>query len=134
MRHPYSNLKPAELASRIQWWRGQIIRDFLPNAKSAVLSGSEQGLEEVLLRFDQALQDEHSKTGGGAGPDYHYLVAQSQGLTVADIALLPFMQRVAREYSEVLAKAPALRAWYEGPAGKDPAYRKTIQSSYWWWW
>ena len=51
-------------------------------------------------------------------------------LSVADVNLLPFLQRVE---DDIPTDAPNLRA-YMTRAHAHPAFAKTVVSSWWWWW
>lgn len=106
---------------RIKQWR-RSINNMLPIAKKAVLGGSRSEKDKlwgVLKEIDADV----------VGP---YLCGES--VTVADCAAFPFLWRLNDEFgADELGDYDNLQAWLK-TCNANPAFSKTVQSSWWWWW
>jgi len=100
----------------IQKWR-KSINQMLPIGKKAVLGGgNKQALFDKLKEMD----------GEVVGP---YLCGDA--ITSADCAAFPFLWRLNDEFG--LKEYSNLKSWLD-TCNKNPAFSKTVQSSWWWWW
>jgi glutathione S-transferase len=95
------------------------LSELLPIGKSAVLGGDKTNMWRKLKELDAII----------IGP---YVCGEE--ITVADCAGFPFLWRLENEYGS-LAKynCSNLSKWLKVCKG-NPAFSKTIQTSWWWWW
>ena len=112
------DLETTELQKRVQTWRTSI-NNMLPVGKKAVLGGNQKDKEQLF----GVLQEMETQV---VGP---YLCGEQ--VTVADCAAFPFLWRLHDEFG--LDQYPKLQAWLQTCNG-NPAFSKTVQSSWWWWW
>mmetsp|Transcript_20125 Transcript_20125/g.49382 ORF Transcript_20125/g.49382 Transcript_20125/m.49382 type:complete len:206 (-) Transcript_20125:482-1099(-) len=95
------------------------LSEFLPIGKRAVLGGSKGPMWSKLKELDALV----------VGP---YVCGE--GVTVADCAGFPFLWRIENEYGNLNKKdCPNLANWLQ-TCKQNPAFSKTVQSSWWWWW
>jgi glutathione S-transferase len=104
------------LADSVKAWRNSI-NQMLPVGKKAVLSGATAPLLKLL-------QDMNANV---VGP---YLVGNQ--VTTADCHAFPFLWRIETEFG-LADDYPKLQSWLD-VCSQQPAFQKTIQSSWWWWW
>ena len=102
---------------RIKNWRRDI-NNMLPVGKQAVLGGKKDTLFQLLKEMDQEV----------VGP---YLCGDQ--VTIADCAAFPFLWRLDDEYGFDKNNFHKLQAWLK-TCQANPAFSKTVQSSWWWWW
>ena len=108
-----------DVRQSIKDWRARI-NAMLPDGKAAVLSGKlSKRLHQHLTEMNDAV----------VGP---YLA--SQRVTTADCHAFPFVWRLAQEYPSAFeSDYTSLKAWLE-LCQEQPAFSRTVQSSWWWWW
>ncbi|KAG7341549.1 glutathione S-transferase, C-terminal domain containing protein [Nitzschia inconspicua] len=96
------------------------LSEFLPIGKKAVLGGNNDKMWTKLQELDALIQTPY--------------VAGEQ-LTVADCAGFPFLWRIQQEYGNVWEEHGCnnIPQWLE-QCSRQPAFAKSIQSSWWWWW
>jgi glutathione S-transferase len=104
---------------KVQAFR-KCMSEFLPIGKKAVLGGSDQQMWSKLQQLDGLIE----------GP----YVAGNQ-MTVADCAGFPFLWRIQQEYGNVWEDHNCynIPKWLDH-CSAQPAFAKSIQSSWWWWW
>jgi len=102
-------------------WRSFISKELCPIGKSSVL-GSKKALKELKTMLAEKGKDI-------VGP---FLCGDS--VTVADCALFPFIWRLNSEIG--FANIKGCEEWEKwlSRCESEPAFQKTIQSSWWWWW
>jgi glutathione S-transferase len=105
----------SSLAESVKAWRS-FTNKMLPVGKRAVLSGSTAPLLKLLRDMDANV----------VGP---YLVGNQ--ITTADCHAFPFLWRIETEFG--LAAFPKIQSWLD-ICSQQPAFQKTIQTSWWWWW
>lgn len=110
-----------DVRTEIKKWRG-LIDDMLPDGKSSVLSHESQpskALRRHLEKMNEAV----------VGP-----FLASQRVTTADCHAFPFLWRLKHEYPSAFeSDYPALNEWIN-TCEEQPAFARTVQSSWWWWW
>jgi glutathione S-transferase len=95
------------------------LSEFLAIGKKAVLGGSKGPMWNKLKELDALV----------VGP---YVCGDD--VTVADCAGFPFLWRIENEYGNLSEKnCPNLAKWLQ-TCKQNPAFSKTVQSSWWWWW
>lgn len=117
----HSSLPPdrSRQQAAIQTWRNRV-RFLQPVAKKVVLGGGGNIRSGELHQCLQTMND------AVVGP---FLTGDCA--TMADCHAFPFLWRLDQEFG--LREYPKLHLWIER-CSEEPAFRKTIQSSWWWWW
>jgi len=103
-------------------WRQFITNDIISVSKSAVL-GNKTSKKELF----ELLRNQSSKIQGP------FLCGED--VTVADCAAFPFLWRINSEYGP-LDKIDGCEKWAQwlSKCEAEPAFQKSLQSSWWWWW
>lgn len=96
------------------------LSEFLPIGKKAVLGGNKDQMWSKLQELDELIE----------GP---YVAGNH--MTVADCAAFPFLWRIQQEYSKAWKEhnCSNISKWLDR-CSRQPAFSKSIQSSWWWWW
>jgi len=107
----------SSVKKKVASWRRNI-NEMLPIGKRAVLGGDKLQLFKKLEKMDAMVE----------AP---YLCGNE--VTVADCHAFPFLWRLNTEF-DLGATCPNLQKWLHYCEANNPAFSKTVQSSWWWWW
>jgi glutathione S-transferase len=112
---------PQIMATTVNDWRSFLSKDLLPVGKSAVLgsSASKKELDSLLAQKAKDIK----------GP---YLCGDA--VSVADCAAFPFLWRINDKYGLDNIKGCAKWAEWLKKCNTEPAFAKTVQTSWWRWW
>mmetsp|Transcript_127 Transcript_127/g.327 ORF Transcript_127/g.327 Transcript_127/m.327 type:complete len:272 (-) Transcript_127:531-1346(-) len=111
------------------------LNEFLPIGKSAVLGGDKERMWSKLRELDALIDTKQQQTTPQKGPSCCFLAGTDKP-TVADCAGFPFLWRIDNEFGSSSWESRGcsnIPVWLD-LCKKEPAFAKSVQSSWWWWW